>query len=97
MQITELDVDFAYDGVARLDAARRLGPDVVFLDLARRMRDDPRLRDAQTIAVTGSAGEADWQRARGRIRSSPGETRRSRLHRKPAPPCDIGETPVGRG
>ena len=68
------DVDLAYDGVAGLDAARRLRPDVVFLDLtlprmdgfevARRLRDDPVLRHAQIIAVTGSAGEEERRRAR---------------------------------
>jgi CheY-like chemotaxis protein len=68
------EVDFAYDGVAGLDAARRLRPDVVFLDLAlprvdgfevaRQLRADPVLRDALIIAVTGSAQEEDRQRVR---------------------------------
>ena len=67
------DVDGAHDGVAGLDAARRLRPDVIFLDLAlpgmdglevaRRLRQDPSLRDARIIAVTGSAGEEERQRA----------------------------------
>ena len=66
------DVDLAHDGVAGLDAARRLRPDVIFLDLAlpgidgheiaRRLRDDSSLR-ARIIAVTGSAGEEERQRA----------------------------------
>ena len=68
------EVDFAYDGVAALDAARRLRPDVVFLDLAlprmdgfelaRQLRADPVLRHALIIAVTGSAQEEDRQRVR---------------------------------
>jgi CheY-like chemotaxis protein len=67
------DVDLAHDGVAGLDAARRLRPDVIFLDLAlpgmdgfemvRRLRQDPSLRDTRVIAVTGSAGEEERQRA----------------------------------
>ena len=67
------DVDLAHDGIAGLDAARRLRPDVVFLDLAlpgmhglevaRRLREEPSLRDTRIIAVTGSAGEQERQRA----------------------------------
>lgn len=68
------EVEFAYDGGAGLDAARRLRPDVVFLDLAlprmdgfevaRQLRADPVLRDALIIAVTGSAQEEARQRVR---------------------------------
>jgi len=68
------EVDLAYDGVAGLDAARRLTPDVVFLDLAlprmdgievvRQLRADPRLRDALIVALTGSGREEDRERVR---------------------------------
>jgi DNA-binding response OmpR family regulator len=63
------EVDLAYDGVAGLDAARRLTPDVVFLDLAlprmdgiavvRELRADPRLREALIVVLTGSGREQD--------------------------------------
>lgn len=63
------EVDLAYDGVAGLDAARRLTPDVVFLDLAlprkegielvRELRADPRLRDALIVVLTGSGRSED--------------------------------------
>lgn len=68
------EVDFAYDGVTGVDAARRLRPDVVFLDLAlprmdgyevaRQLRADPVLRHALIVALTGSAGEEERERAR---------------------------------
>ena len=63
------EVDLAYDGLAGLDAARRLTPDVVFLDLAlprmdgmtlvRQLRADSRLRGALIIVLTGSGREED--------------------------------------
>jgi CheY-like chemotaxis protein len=65
---------FAYDGVAALEAARRLQPDVILLDLglprmdgfevARQLRADPAFRDLLIIAVTGFASEEDRQRSR---------------------------------
>lgn len=55
------DVDFAYDDAAGLDAARRLRPDLVFVNLAlarfesdqmaRRLRGEPHLRDAKIVAI----------------------------------------------
>lgn len=65
------DVDFAYSGMAGLDAARRLRPDVVFLDLAlpryrlaRRLRRDPSLHNALIVALTAAANEENLQRMR---------------------------------
>lgn len=65
---------FAYDGVAALEAARRLQPDVILLDLglprmdgfevARQLRADPAFRDLLIIAVTGFASEEDRKRSR---------------------------------
>jgi CheY-like chemotaxis protein len=65
---------FAYDGVAALEAARRLQPDVILLDLglprmdgfevARQLRTDPAFRDVLIIAVTGFASEEDRKRSR---------------------------------
>ena len=64
---------FAYDGVAAIEMARRLHPDVVLLDLglprldgfevARQLRADPSLRGVLIIAVTGSGREEDRTRA----------------------------------
>ena len=64
---------FAYDGVAAIEMARRLHPDVVLLDLglprldgfevARQLRADPGLRGVLIIAVTGSGREEDRTRA----------------------------------
>jgi CheY-like chemotaxis protein len=58
------DVDFAYNDAAGLDAARRLRPDLVFLNLARpqfdgyqmarRLRREPDMRDAKIIAITAN-------------------------------------------
>jgi CheY-like chemotaxis protein len=68
------DVDFAYDGTAGIDAARRLRPDVVFVDLAlpqsdgyqvaRRLRREPGLRDVRVIALTAGSNGDDGQRLR---------------------------------
>jgi CheY-like chemotaxis protein len=68
------DCMFAYDGVAALEAARRLQPDVILLDLglpqmdgfevARRLRADPAFRDVLIIAVTGFGSEEDRKRTR---------------------------------
>jgi CheY-like chemotaxis protein len=64
---------FAHDGVAAIEMARRLHPDVVLLDIglprldgfevARQLRADPSLRGVLIIAVTGSAREEDRTRA----------------------------------
>jgi CheY-like chemotaxis protein len=58
------DVDFAYSDAAGLDAARRLRPDLVFVDLARplfhgdqmarRLRREPDMRNAKIIAITSN-------------------------------------------
>lgn len=68
------DVDFAYSGTAGLDAARRLRPDIVFVDLAlaspegyqlaRRLRCEPGLRNARFVALTAAANEQDRERIR---------------------------------
>ena len=64
---------FAYDGVAALEAARRLHPDVILLDVglpqmdgfevARQLRADPGFRDVLIIAVTGFGSEEDRKRS----------------------------------
>lgn len=63
------DTHVAHDGQAALDAAIRLRPDVVLLDLAlptlnglevcRRVRREPWGRDVTMIALTGWARERD--------------------------------------
>jgi CheY-like chemotaxis protein len=65
---------FAYDGVAALEAARRLRPDVILLDIglpgidgfevARQLRAEPDFRDVLIIAVTGFASDEDRKRSR---------------------------------
>jgi len=62
------------NGVAALQAARRLQPDVILLDLglprmdgfevARQLRADAAFRDVLIIAVTGFASEDDRKRSR---------------------------------
>ena len=64
---------FAYDGVAAIEMARRVHPDVVLLDIglprldgfevARQLRADPGLRGVLIIVVTGSGREEDRTRA----------------------------------
>ena len=64
------DVDFAYNDAAGLDAARRLRPDLVFMNLARpqfdgyrvarRLRHEPGMQEAKIIAIT--ANEQHCQR-----------------------------------
>jgi CheY-like chemotaxis protein len=59
------DVDFAYNDAAGLDAARRLRPDLVLMNLARprfdgyqlarRLRHEPGMQDAKIIAITANA------------------------------------------
>jgi two-component system CheB/CheR fusion protein len=68
------DVTVAYDGPAALTAARARPPEVVLLDIglpyldgfevARRMRQEPKLRGARIVAITGSGREEDRQRSR---------------------------------
>jgi DNA-binding response OmpR family regulator len=58
------EVDLAYDATAGLDAARRLRPDVVFVDssdrrLAQRLRAEPALRNARLIALAREGGAND--------------------------------------
>jgi CheY-like chemotaxis protein len=67
-------VRVAGDGLAALDAAREVRPDVVLLDLgmpgmngfeaARRLREDPAARPALLVAVTGWDGDEDRRRTR---------------------------------
>jgi CheY-like chemotaxis protein len=64
----------AHDGAAALDAAREYRPQVVFLDIglpkidgyevAKRLRDDPAIRDIVIVAMTGYGQAADRERAR---------------------------------
>ena len=68
------DVTVTYDGPAALEAAPRVLPHVVLLDIglprmdgyevARQLRHDPRLRGAVLIAVTGYGQEEDRRRSR---------------------------------
>lgn len=67
-------VQVAYDGKEALDRIRERAPDVVLLDIgmpqmdgyevARRMREDPRLTGARLIAISGYGQEEDRQRSR---------------------------------
>ncbi len=64
----------AADGEAALVTAAEFGPEIVLLDIgmprmngyeaARRLRDDPRTRDAVLVAVTGWGQDGDVQAAR---------------------------------
>ena len=68
------DVRTAYDGPGALDAAEELRPGVILLDIglpgmsgyevARKVREQPRLQDAALIAVTGWGQEEDRRRSR---------------------------------
>ena len=68
------EVHEARDGVAATALARRVRPDIVFLDLglpgldglgvARQMRSDPNLSGTRIVAMTGSGREDDRQAAR---------------------------------
>ena len=68
------DCKYAYDGIAALEAARRLRPDVILLDIglpgmdgfevARQLRAEADFRDVLIIAVTGFASDEDRQRSR---------------------------------
>jgi CheY-like chemotaxis protein/two-component sensor histidine kinase len=68
------DVTVAFDGPAALTAARARPPEVVFLDIglpfldgfevARRMRQEPKLRKARIVAITGYGGDEDRRRSR---------------------------------
>jgi CheY-like chemotaxis protein len=67
------EVHEARDGHAALEAARRVRPDFVFLDLglpgldgigvARQLRSDPQLGGTRIVAMTGSGREEDRQAA----------------------------------
>lgn len=67
-------VDFAYDGIGGLEAARRLRPEVIFLDLAMpgmegyevasQLRGDARFKDVLIIAITGSGHDEARERTR---------------------------------
>jgi CheY-like chemotaxis protein len=64
--------EWAMDGVAALDVARRLRPEIVFLDLAlpgidgyevaERLKREPGMDGVRIIAMTGSGSEQDRKR-----------------------------------
>ena len=66
-------VDFAINGYAGFDVAKRFCPDVVFVDLrlpdidgatvARQIRSEPGLKTVRVFAITGSVHQEDWDRA----------------------------------
>ena len=68
------EVDFAYDGAAALEAARRLKPDAIFFELdlpgvdgfeiARQLRRDPAFRRTLIVGLAGSCGTDQVRRAR---------------------------------
>ena len=68
------EVHEARDGLAAAELARRVRPDIVFLDLglpgmdglavARQLRGDPSLGRMRIVAMTGSGREDDRQAAR---------------------------------
>ena len=67
-------VEIAYDGVAALQAARSFKPDLVFLDIglpgmsglevARRLRDEPRMSRVKLIALSGFGTQSDQMRSK---------------------------------
>jgi CheY-like chemotaxis protein len=64
------EVEFAINGYAGLEAAQRMKPEFVFLDLnlpgidgfevARKLRAAPGAREVHIIAITGHSGD-DWR------------------------------------
>jgi CheY-like chemotaxis protein len=64
--------EWAMDGIAAIDVARRLRPEIVFLDLAlpgidgyevaERLKREPGLDGVRIIAMTGSGSEQDRRR-----------------------------------
>ncbi len=66
------EVHLAYDGVAALEEARSFHPELMFLDLdlpkidglevARRLRPEPAMRDVTLVAMTGYGQEEDRKR-----------------------------------
>lgn len=68
------EVEYVHDGLAALRAAERFQPDVVILDIglpeldghevARRLRQDPRLGDKRLIALSGYGQAADREKSR---------------------------------
>ena len=67
------EVQFAINGFAALEIARRFRPEVILLDLglpdlegddiARQLKWDPGLEGARMIAISGRAGDESRQRA----------------------------------
>jgi CheY-like chemotaxis protein len=68
------EVRLSYDGQSALEEAHAFKPDVMFLDLnlprmdgyevARRLRQEPAMRDMMLVAMTGYGQEEDRQRTR---------------------------------
>ena len=68
------EVRVAYDGASAVEAARRLRPHVVFLDVvmpgmdgyevARALRLDPQLREVRIVGLTGFGQDEDRERSR---------------------------------
>ena len=73
LRLSGHDVRIAYTGPTALEAATAHPPDVVLLDIglpglngyevARRLRQDPQLKDVRLVAMTGYGDEADRQLA----------------------------------
>ena len=75
LELSGHEVRIAHNGLTGLEAARSFRPDVVLCDIglpggvdgyevARRMRQDPALRGASLVALTGYGQEDDQRRAR---------------------------------
>lgn len=66
-------VEFAINGFAAIDVARRFRPDVILLDIglpdfkgdqiASQLKWEPGLENVRIIAISGQSGEKDRQRA----------------------------------
>jgi CheY-like chemotaxis protein len=73
LKVNGHEVQFAINGLAAIDIARKFRPEVIFLDIglpdfkgdqiANQLKWEPGLENVRIIAVSGRSGEEDRQRA----------------------------------